>query len=166
MNILILIGLIALLSHLAKKRRCKPRQIANRHYKALPPSPPQIIEYRPASPSPAELRRVQVEAYRRQAEAEARQRAKERAQRAIIAKEQERRRAEEAHRQAQQDLDHWEIMREQYMNLADELEAERDAKTTTPRRRQQLTRQLITLEEKLYNVERRRCAAYAKLQEV
>ncbi len=90
---------------------------------------------------------------------------RERARREAEREQERQRKAEEARRQAKQDIDHLEVMREQYMTLYDLIEQERDAADTTAKRRAQLQRQLITLEEKLYSVERRKNKAYYILQE-
>lgn len=58
--------------------------------------------------------------------------------------------------QALLDMEHCDLMREQYMRLYDTLEAERDAADTTDRRRAQLQRQIIVLEERLYNIDKRK----------
>ena len=62
--------------------------------------------------------------------------------------------------QALLDMEHCDLMREQYMRLYDTLEAEWDATYTTDRRRTQLQRQIIVLEERLYNIGKRKNKAY------
>ena len=62
--------------------------------------------------------------------------------------------------QAQLDLEHFETMREGYMALYDTLESELTDTTITDRRRAQLQRQILILEEKLYQVDKKRNKAY------
>lgn len=169
MNALILILIVYALCRLAKATRSRPRRVCANQRRAI--NPP-AVELRPVYPSPAEITRQQIERERlrmaeerrRQIEQERRRIAAEREQRKLAADRQARMQAEETHRQAQADLEHLDIIRAQYMALYDELEQERNATDTTPRRRQQLIRQMITLEEKLYSVDRRRNAAYAKFE--
>ena len=170
MNALILILIVYALCRLAKATRSRPRRVCANQRRAIKPAP--AVELRPVYPSPAEITRQQIERERlrmaeerrRQIEQERRRIAAEREQRKLAADRQARMQAEETHRQAQADLEHLDIIRAQYMALYDELEQERNAADTTPRRRQQLIRQMITLEERLYGVDRKRNAAYAKLE--
>ena len=62
--------------------------------------------------------------------------------------------------QAQLDIEHLETMREGYMALYDTLESELTDTTITDRRRAQLQRQILILEEKLYQVDKKRNKAY------
>ena len=68
--------------------------------------------------------------------------------------------AEQAREIARMELDHIEAQRIQLMYLYDVLEAERDADSTTQSRKNTLTRQLITLEAKLYKLDTRKAKAY------
>ena len=81
----------------------------------------------------------------------------------IKRRERERRQAQKAQQArelARMELDHIETQRVQLMYLYDALEAERDADSTTQSRKNSLTRQLVSLEEKLYRLDARKAKAY------
>ena len=62
--------------------------------------------------------------------------------------------------QAQADMEHYETIRQGYMDLCDLLQAEMQESTTTAKRRVAIQRQLLTLEEKLYKIDAKRAKAY------
>lgn len=65
-----------------------------------------------------------------------------------------------AREQAQADMEHYETIRQGYMDLCDLLQEEMQESTTTAKRRVAIQRQLLTLEEKLYKIDQRRAKAY------
>ena len=69
--------------------------------------------------------------------------------------------AQQARELARMELDHIEAQRVQLMDLYDALEAERAADSTTQSRKNSLTRQLVSLEEKLYRLDTRKAKAYS-----
>lgn len=69
--------------------------------------------------------------------------------------------AQQARELARMELDHIEAQRVQLMDLYDALEAERAADSTTQSRKNSLTRQLVSLEEKLYRLDARKAKAYS-----
>ncbi|MBR4549250.1 MAG: hypothetical protein IKO83_04945 [Oscillospiraceae bacterium] len=75
--------------------------------------------------------------------------------------QQQRARAEEeaARDLARMELDHIEAQRAQLMALCDELEAEKGG--ATPARRNTITRQIISLEDRLYKLDIKRAKAYS-----
>ena len=82
----------------------------------------------------------------------------------IKRRERERRQAQKAQQArelARMELDHIEAQRVQLMDLYDALEAERAADSTTQSRKNSLTRQLVSLEEKLYRLDARKAKAYS-----
>ena len=82
----------------------------------------------------------------------------------IKRRERERRQAQKAQQArelARMELDHIEAQRALLMDLYDRLEEERDADGTTQSRKNSLTRQLVSLEEKLYRLDARKAKAYS-----
>ena len=69
--------------------------------------------------------------------------------------------AQQARELARMELDHIEAQRALLIDLYDALEAERDADSTTQGRKNSLTRQLVSLEEKLYRLDARKAKAYS-----
>lgn len=82
-------------------------------------------------------------------EAEQAAKAAQKAQKAAIARE-----------QAQADMEHYETIRQGYMDLCDLLQEEMQESTTTAKRRVAIQRQLLGLEEKLHRLDQRRAKAY------
>lgn len=68
--------------------------------------------------------------------------------------------AEQARQLACMELDHIEAQRAQLMALYDALEAERDAADTAQTRKNTLTRQLVSLNDRLYKLDARRAKAF------
>ena len=103
----------------------------------------------------AERARMEEERARAKAEAQAQREAEqaakaaEKAQKAAIARE-----------QAQADMEHYEVIRQGYMDLCDLLQKEMEDSTTTAKRRVAIQRQLLTIEEKLYKIDTKRAKAY------
>lgn len=69
--------------------------------------------------------------------------------------------AEQARELARMELAHIEAQRAQLLRLYEGIEAERDAATTTQARKNSLTRQLISLDEKLFKLDTRKAKVYS-----
>ena len=94
-------------------------------------------------------RQERREQEQRAKEAQRAEKEAQKAQKAAIARE-----------QAQADMEHYETIRQGYMDLCDLLQEEMQESTTTAKRRVAIQRQLLTLEEKLYKIDQRRAKAY------
>lgn len=173
MSIVIIIGLIWGLSSLCKAARqaaVQRRAIQAQHALAIR----RAQEAARAAQLREEYRQQQMAARAETARlisaerarmAEEKERQRQEAQAAKEA-EQARKAAEKAAKeavareQAQADMEHYETIRQGYMDLCDLLQEEMQESTTTAKRRVAIQRQLLTLEEKLYKIDQRRAKAY------
>ena len=151
MSIVIIIGLIWGLSSLCKAARqaaAQRRAIQAQHALAIR----RAQEAARAAQLREEYRQQQIAARAETARlisAEQARKAAEKAAKAAVARE-----------QAQADMEHYETIRQGYMDLCDLLQKEMQESTTTAKRRVAIQRQLLTLEEKLYKIDQRRAKAY------
>lgn len=107
----------------------------------------------------AQRARMEVERAWAKAEAQAQRDAEKAAREAQKAAEKAAKAALERE-QAQADMEHYEALRQGYMDLYDLLQEEMEDSTTTAKRRVTIQRQLLALEEKLYKLDQRRAKAY------
>lgn len=72
---------------------------------------------------------------------------------------------ENERRMAAEDLEHYTAVREGYLQLLDELQEELDASYTSEKRRNTIRRQILQLEERVYQIDKKRSRAYYLVNE-